>query len=770
VALLALAMAAAPLAADSILLDDYWSTGVRTVQNLPTRSAWYSSSTDRLYSSVGSLTGVLEGSSRLWLTYFTDGEPFALADDETLRVSVTFTPQGVNAGNSNYGLRVGLFNYADGTRVPADGMSSSGANGAGVEGYLLNMNFAPSFGVNNPLQIRRRVGTSSDNLMGSVPGSPVIYSDPLATGGGVSGAAGFQSGVTYRLDFSVTRNGAGAEVTVRISDATGWLVEVSALDADAPVTAFDALAIRPATDAQTAASFVFSNVAVRVVNDGSLPDSDRELDPDPLAGLYAMSQPLAGDWRRHDSVLGLYWSPAADMPYIYAAAYGRWLLVNRSLDERYFLHDPLAGYWWIAAAAYAGNLWNFHEGYWYYHDGVEFIERGPEYGVDFDLTIPEPKRALFIATDGSDANDGSAGAPFASLAKAAAVAEPGDVIRIAPGVYTLSQTVRIQRSGTITERIYLVAGEGGAVVLDFSAQPFGGSQRGIELPASYWHIRGITVRGAGDNGFFVTGSHNVLNQCVATENRDSGFQLDNGASYNLVINCDSYRNFDAPTAGENADGFAAKFNIGPGNVFHGCRAWENADDGWDLWRAPEGVVIEHCWAFRNGVNIWGADPFTGNGNGFKLGGDQVAGNHLVRRNLAFANTRRGFDQNNNTGVLHIIHNTAYDQPENFWFPNNSPFGTSVFRNNLSFQGSNRAPSAADLAGNSWQGHAVFATHFVSLDVAEALQPRQADGSLPAIGLLRLAPGAFVIDAGVDIGEPFLGAAPDIGAYEFGTDP
>jgi MYXO-CTERM domain-containing protein len=60
--------------------------------------------------------------------------------------------------------------------------------------------------------------------------------------------------------------------------------------------------------------------------------------------------------------------------------------------------------------------------------------------------------------------------------------------------------------------------------------------------------------------------------------------------------------------------------------------------------------------------------------------------------------------------------------------------------------------------------------FTGTDVAQALQPRQADGSLPRVAFLRLADGSDLIDRGEDVGLPFTGSAPDLGAYEFGEEP
>jgi hypothetical protein len=47
----------------------------------------------------------------------------------------------------------------------------------------------------------------------------------------------------------------------------------------------------------------------------------------------------------------------------------------------------------------------------------------------------------------------------------------------------------------------------------------------------------------------------------------------------------------------------------------------------------------------------------------------------------------------------------------------------------------------------------------------ALGARQADGSLPNINFLRLAAGSHLIDAGVNVGLPYNGLAPELGWLE-----
>jgi len=59
------------------------------------------------------------------------------------------------------------------------------------------------------------------------------------------------------------------------------------------------------------------------------------------------------------------------------------------------------------------------------------------------------------------------------------------------------------------------------------------SNRGIVLDAKYWHVKGITIKGAGDNGMLLSGHYNIIEKCTFRENRDSGLQL---SRYNTSYN------------------------------------------------------------------------------------------------------------------------------------------------------------------------------------------------------------------------------------------
>jgi hypothetical protein len=295
------------------------------------------------------------------------------------------------------------------------------------------------------------------------------------------------------------------------------------------------------------------------------------------------------------------------------------------------------------------------------------------------------KHVFYVAPDGKADAAGTEQAPLASLADAAAKARAGDVIKMAPGTYRHSQTIRLEASGSEQQPIR-VEGQGPQrPVLDFSKQTEDRtSNPGVELTGSYWQLVGIEITHAGSYGVLITGSHNLLERCAAHENRCSGVQIFTHGSYNLILNCESYRNFDPKTRGEDSDGFTAKHDIGPGNVFRNCRAWQNSDDGWDLWMSPEPVVIEDCLSFRNGYNIWHIEDFQGDGNGFKFGGNYVAAPHVIRRCVSIENPLNGFDQNHNAGGLTVEDCVAIRCGKGFSFPETPRQGQNVLRRNTSF--------------------------------------------------------------------------------------
>lgn len=308
-------------------------------------------------------------------------------------------------------------------------------------------------------------------------------------------------------------------------------------------------------------------------------------------------------------------------------------------------------------------------------------------------TPPPASGALYVSPSGSASAAGTISAPT-TLDSAITRISSGGTIYLRGGTYDYATTITVQpgNNGSSGARTTISAYPGETPVLNFSAQAVSSSNRGLQLNGNYWHVYGLTVENAGDNGIAVGGSDNVIERTITKDNRDTGLQISRIASdtpqaqwpaNNLVISCESYDN-DDPT-GENADGFAAKLTVGTGNVFQYDVSHNNIDDGWDFYTKTDTgaigpVTVEDSLSYDQGTLTNGTQAANGDRNGFKLGGDNIAVNHIFLRNIAFGNGHHGITYNDNPGTITVTDDVSIDNGDtNFYFPD----GTSVFRNDTS---------------------------------------------------------------------------------------
>lgn len=311
------------------------------------------------------------------------------------------------------------------------------------------------------------------------------------------------------------------------------------------------------------------------------------------------------------------------------------------------------------------------------------VSPSPSAAVPSQSPSPSPSASvspvsgdIFVAPDAN--GSGTQASPM-SFTKALTQIQPGKTIYCLAGTYSYSQQITIAygNNGAAGKYKAIKAYNGANVVFDFSKEAYGdtaSNARGIQLEGNYWHVYGIKITGAADNGMMLCGNYNIIENCVFDGNRDTGLQvsrrktsLTNMAdwpSYNLIKNCTSCNNMD-PATGENADGFAAKLTCGQGNVFDGCISYNNVDDGWDCYAksatGPIGILtIKNCIAFRNGETATGVMTPNSDGNGFKLGGAGVGTPHIVENCISFENKNHGFTDNNNPTALSLKNCTSFN--------------------------------------------------------------------------------------------------------------
>lgn len=456
----------------------------------------------------------------------------------------------------------------------------------------------------------------------------------------------------------------------------------------------------------------------------------------------------------------------------------------------------------------------------YYFRAYATNSVGTAYGDEVSYTtgaivVPEyPHNAYYCDPSGDDATaDGSEAKPFYSLQKAVDKVVPGDVIYMNAGTYKYNTRINISTIGEKGSGMIRLESRGGRAVLDFSAMAVADANQGIRMCSSYWHVYGLDIVGAGDNGMLIErnkptgGSYadiaanvdqahdNIIENCNFIRNADTGLQLKNLAANNKIINCDAYYNTD-PGHG-NADGFAVKLSHGDGNYFYGCRAWQNSDDGWDQFIKKDGgfpdditTTLEYCWAFKNGY-LENGTKGSGNGNGFKMGSNQGRNNVILNRCMAFENLNKSFDQNHNTGNMILNNCSGYATKDT---SGKSRYTYRLDEAVASGHEIRLTNCVAISDGISDRNKSAYAPHSVtgklvtcdlntlpadyrSVNVDEALAARNADGTLPVIDFLRPTEGnKKFIDLGTPVspyagesrwseGIKYNGSAPDLGYYE-----
>ena len=327
---------------------------------------------------------------------------------------------------------------------------------------------------------------------------------------------------------------------------------------------------------------------------------------------------------------------------------------------------------------------------------------------------------LYVSPDGDDAAPGTHDAPLRSIGRAAELATPGTLVRVAGGKY--EESITTETSGTADAPItYLSDPRNAAEVVGTGGEGATWRNKGDHVEIVGFTITGDTVDGLLNKGSFVRIIANRVSDfgggnCISTAR--SGYTLhDIDVIANVVHGCGG-SSLDHGIYVSHPGGTVAN-NISYGNAGFGIHCWHNCNH----------LVISNNLVFDNGEGGiligQGDDPNNGT---------VAADNFIVSNNIAVRNGEYGIEESGATG------------------PNNRYLNNNVFDN---------VAGGLDLHTGQETGTITEWPEFVDFRM---------DGS----GDYRLRPNSAVIDAGTTEGAIAMdivgtprprGGGVDVGVYE-----
>jgi parallel beta-helix repeat protein len=276
---------------------------------------------------------------------------------------------------------------------------------------------------------------------------------------------------------------------------------------------------------------------------------------------------------------------------------------------------------------------------------------------------------LFVATDGSDANDGTSAAPWRTLQHAANLVNPGDTIIVRAGNYT---GFYLDRDGTPADRIAFQAESGVTINQRNATTPDGINLEGADF---------ITIEGFNVVGMPRTGIRSVINHDVILRNN----QLDQNGYWGILTGHSEDILIEGNVASRSGieHGIYVS-NSGDNPIIRNNIIWGNRANGihmnGDLSQGGDGIIsgalVEGNVIYDNGV---------GGGSGINCDGVQ---NSIIRNNLIYNTHASGIslyriDGGGGSSGNLVVNNTVLVAADGRWVLNIQTGSTgNTVRNNI----------------------------------------------------------------------------------------
>lgn len=155
-------------------------------------------------------------------------------------------------------------------------------------------------------------------------------------------------------------------------------------------------------------------------------------------------------------------------------------------------------------------------------------------------TVASAQNTYYISTSGNDRNAGSKSAPWATFARAKAAISAGDTIYVRGGIY--HEFARMNSCDGDADHVTVMRNFPGEMVIldgDTVAAATLKSMGLLDIAYDYWHVSGITVRNSAGNGVRVTGSHSRISGLTIHDIKGGGVVATSGDSI-IVEDCTIY--------------------------------------------------------------------------------------------------------------------------------------------------------------------------------------------------------------------------------------
>jgi hypothetical protein len=263
--------------------------------------------------------------------------------------------------------------------------------------------------------------------------------------------------------------------------------------------------------------------------------------------------------------------------------------------------------------------------------------------------------SYYVSTAGNDSNNGSATAPWRTIAYAASQIGPGATVHVGPGTYTGSIVTSV--SGNSSSRVRFISDRQWAAVIG------GTSGEAVwQNLGDYVDIVGFEVSGPNANGIENLGSnvqilsnhvHDIIASCDS--NGGSGINNANYSAHDNDINGNIVHDVRAPANCATPHGVGIYHSNLRGHIYNNI-SFHNGTVGIQLWHAANAVVVANNTVVNNSVN------------GIVIGaGDSPGGvtndNSEVENNISVNNAYYGIQEFGQTGSHNqYVNNIVYQNP------------------------------------------------------------------------------------------------------------